>query len=79
MNPAFVSHEGNRDQNQDHNQDHALFGFREFKYSKQAFHALAAATCYYFTVLDVSYLSSKASVMLSEAKHLWPLLGVGVV
>ncbi len=42
MNPAFVSHEGNRDQNQDHNQDHALFVFREFKYSEQAFHALAA-------------------------------------
>jgi hypothetical protein len=70
-NAAFISHESNCDQNQHHEEDNALFIFGQLENSEQAFHVIAAQLV--ISVFNLSYLSSNASVMLSEAKHLWSL------
>ena len=46
MNAPFVSDERDREQNEHHDQDDALFVFREFENSKEAFHLIVQQRCY---------------------------------
>jgi hypothetical protein len=69
MNAAFVFHERDREQNEYHDKHNTLFVLREFKNPEQALHFVA----FQFSVWNPGLLMRP--VMLSEAKHLWFLLG----